>query len=652
MSSEVQTPPRSLPDNSSAWFGAGLLGLLVLAVYLPSFRGGFVWDDLLLVDQNPLVKGELTLRTVWFSTDFPLSNVALWLEWLAFGKHAAGYRIVNAALHAVSCVLLWRLLARLGIRGAWLAAALFAVHPVAAGSVAWISEIKNTLSLPLCLLSFGWYLEFEERHGRGAARPARLPYALSLLAFVLALLSKTSVVVLPVLLLLAVWWRRGRIGRCDIFQTFPFFVLALAFGLLTVWFQSQQTLASFSIPREGFATKLAAAGMAVWFYLGKALAPLNLCATYPRWEVDPSRVLVWLPLVGLLAMAALGGWQRRGWGRHLLFGLGCFGASLFPALGFFEMYFLVFTRVSDHLQYIAVIAPLAGVAALVASVRRDTSLRCLVAVLLLGCGALGLQRARVFAMDETLWRDTLAKNPAAWNAHNNLGCILAERNDLAGAMEHFTASVKLNPRDASAQCNLGRALMLTNDFTQAARHYQAALEVNPNHVDTLKQYGRALAGQQRMPEAVRLLRHALRLKPDAETRRQLAPLLSAAGRDTEAVQELRMALAAEPESAEGLKNLAWLLATSPERRIRNGQEAIELAVKACELTQQKDPMTLTALAAAYAEAGQFTGAIEAAERAITAATNNGNSHLAKLNGQLLRLYQQGRPYHSPSVRGQ
>src|SRR5207244_798040 len=129
--------------------------------------GGFVWDDLLLVQQNPLATGELSLRSIWFSTDFPLANVALWLEWLVFGKHAAGYRIVNAVLHAGSCFLLWRLLTRLKVPGAWLAAALFAVHPVCVASVAWISEIKNTLSLPFYLASFWFYLAAEQKRGDG-----------------------------------------------------------------------------------------------------------------------------------------------------------------------------------------------------------------------------------------------------------------------------------------------------------------------------------------------------------------------------------------------------------------------------------------------------------------------------------------------------
>lgn len=626
---------------------AALLVLLVLAVYLPSFRGGFVWDDALLIDQNPLVKGELTLRSVWFSTDFPLSNVALWLEWLAFGKNATGYRVVNAALHALSCVLLWRLLTRLKIPGGWLGAALFAVHPVAAGSVAWVSEIKNTLSLPLCLLSFGWFLDFLEDQARGKSWPGRRAFTLSLAAFVLALLAKTTVVGLPVVLLLTLWWQRGSCAVADLLKTTPHFLLALGFGLLTVWFQQHQTLAGFPLPAEGFAPRFAAAGRAVWFYLGKALWPLELCAIYPRWDVEPKQVLNFLPLVLITATGALGWWRQRTWGRPLVFGLGCFVAGLFPALGFFDMYFLVFSRVSDHFQYLALIVPLAAGAAGLSLVRPAHLRHGLAGLLLLAVGWLGVQRAQVFTTDETLWRDTLAKNPAAWNAHNNLGCLLAEKGDLAGARAEFEASIKLNPRNASAHCNLGKALLLKSDFAGAEKHFRTALQTQPNHVDSLRNYAAALAERGRSTEAVKFLQEAVQRKPSLEIRLELAGLLTAQGQDAEAVRELRLALAAQPEAVEALSTLAWILATSARDEVRAGSEAVRLAERARAL-KPPDAQGLTALAAAYAETGRYAEAVETAKQAIALAEASAGAdrRFAPLNAQLLRLYQTGRTYHT------
>jgi len=642
-------PPTTLvqPATRRSVAAGAALGLLVLAVYLPSLRGGFIWDDQLLVQQNPLVQGELNWRSIWFSTDFPLSNLALGLEWRAFGQHAAGYRLVNVLLHVGSCLLLWRLLARLKIPGAWLAAALFAVHPVGVASVAWISEIKNTLSLPCYLASLWSYLAAEDDHETGGTRRARRKYLLALATFLLALTAKTSTVMLPVILLAGAWWRRGRLAKSDWLRTAPFFALALTFGLLTIWFQKHQTLASFALPPESFATKLAGAGMAVWFYLGKALLPLQLSAIYPQWEINPQTATAYLPLLLLIGLAAGCWWSRRSWGRPGLFALGCFVVSLFPTLGFWDMYYLVFSRVSDHFQYLALIAPVALVAAGLSAVGRKALLRNVGILLVTGLSLLAAQRARVYATDAALWRDTLAKNPGAWNAHNNLGCLLAEQNDLAGATEHFVASLKLNPRNASAHCNLGRALLLKNNFPAAETHFRSALEIKPDHRDTLKAYGEALGSQGRNAEAVKLLRAAVRLKPDTETRLQLAPLLPGVGRDAEAVVELRAVLATRPDSLPALQNLAWILATAPDEKVRNGLAAVRLAERACELTQHKEARMLSALAAAQAEAGRFAEAATTAQQAIQRAQATGEVGFARVNGQLLRLYQQGRPYHAP-----
>jgi len=290
--------------------GAALLLLVVVAVYWPALDGQFVWDDALLVDKNPLVTGKLSLVSVWYRTDFPLTIFAFWLEWLVWGNHPVPYHVVNVLLHALGTILVWRVLAKLKIPGAWFAALIFGVHPVCVESVAWISEMKNTLSLPFFLGSIWCYLRFEEvRNGerseeRGqraapnefgvrdekaapssqhrissihppqgtfekgagtASSPAQSPvrarpgdeavpapcgrfleralhppssildpesirgYLLSLLLFVLALLSKTSTVMLPVVLLGFAWWRRGRVARRDVWRTSPFFVLALVF---------------------------------------------------------------------------------------------------------------------------------------------------------------------------------------------------------------------------------------------------------------------------------------------------------------------------------------------------------------------------------------------------------------------------------------
>ena len=648
--------------------GVALIFLLAFAVYWPALRGQFVWDDLLLVDRNPLVKGEAGLRSIWFQADFPLTTLAFWLQWLMWGKHPAGYHIVNVLLHALNAVLVWRVLARLRIPGAWIAGMIFAAHPVCVASVAWISELKNTLSLEFFLLSFWFYLKFEgasavwssafrrssdgsqegpPEGGTPSKNPGRHWYWLSLAAFLLALLSKTSTVMLPVVLLGCTWWHRGRIALLDLLRTIPFFVLALAFGLMTVWFQAHQVITGETVQTENFLGRLAGAGRALGFYLGKALLPVKLNLIYPRWTIDATAPLSWLPLllwVGFLAAC----WRfRRSWGRAVLFGLGLFTVTLFPVLGFFDMYFLALSRVSDHFQYLPLIAVIALVAAGLRVRLPPTALRFVVVALVVGASVLTVQRARILAVDEILWRDTLAKNPAAWTAHNNLGCLLAEQNKIDEAIGHFDASLKFNPRNAQAHGNLARALSLQGRFAEAETHFLAALKIKPRDADVHKSYAAALQQRGRTEEALAHLREALEAQPDVETRLQVATLLGATKKTREAVAQYREALSLKPDSVEALNNLAWLLATSPDGSLRDGPEAVRFAEHACRLTQYKEATQLGTLAAAYAEAGRFAEAVATAEKARDRATAAGNTRFAGINQQLLTLYRAGRPYHEP-----
>jgi len=293
-----QPPAEPGADVRRLALGAAVIVLAVFAVYWPALAGQFLWDDVLVVHRNPLVTGELSPRAIWFHMDFPLTYVAFWLEWLAWGNHPAGYHVVNVLLHAASALLLWRVLVQLKIPAAWLAAMIFAVHPVCVGSVAWISELKNTLSLPFFLLSLLWYLRLEPapRTTHHAPRASQW-YGLSLLAFLLALLAKTSTVMLPIVLVACAWWQRGRITWRDWMRASPFFVVALGFGLMSIRFQAHGAIAGATVQSEHFWGRLAGAGMALWFYLGKALLPLNLCMIYPRWHISAAAPGSYLPLL-------------------------------------------------------------------------------------------------------------------------------------------------------------------------------------------------------------------------------------------------------------------------------------------------------------------------------------------------------------------
>ena len=646
--------------------GVLLIFALVLLVYSPILPGNFLMDDYRLVkDENALVNGQMSPLTIWFQTDFTLSAVAWWLQWLAWGDHPAGYHVVNLVLHALSAVLLWRLLVRLKIPGAWFAAAIFAVHPVCVNSVARISEVKNTLSLPFFILSFWAYLRYEETlvsavktpdAGRRDAIRIGWWYGLALVAFVLALLGKTSTVMLPVVLIACAAWQRRRMTRQDWLQTGPFFFLALAFGLMSIWFQKHQALAAAgqTLSPESLWQRIAIAGHVICFYLGKALLPIYLNIVYPRWKLDGNLVASVLPVLFLVAVLGVCWRFRHTWGRGVLFGLGCFILTLFPVLGFFDSQFLVKWQVSDHLQYLPLMAPVALVVASLAALASRNVFRSVGIALLMALSVLTFQRARVFASEETLFQDTLAKNPAAADAHNDLGVILAKRQNYAEAMAHFATAVQLDPQNTGAQLNLGRALAMSGKLDEAQDHFLAVIQLQPNDPVPHVQSANVLMQEGKSHEAVVqfTVAQCLSAKPDVSICMSLATIFFQIGEFHQAADQYRKALSIDPNLPEVLNNLAWLLATCSDNTVRDGAQAVEHAEASCRLTGFKQTGMISTLAAAYAEAGRYPEAVTTAELAIKMQTTNGETQFAAMNTQLLELYRAGMPYHEPPPPGQ
>src|SRR5665213_2037274 len=305
MAKRKQATVKSKSQSEMARFlmGAALLVFITVCAYAPVFHAGFVWDDRPCYPENPLVRSDRGLSMIWsqsplLGSDFPLNQTAFWLEHRFWGEHALGYHIANLSFHILASLLLWKVFARLKMPAAWLAAMLFAVHPAAVGTVAWVSEHKNTMSLMFCLISLLLYLRFDPDEPT-TAKPVLLIF--SLVAFVLAMLSKTSVVVFPVFLLLLAWWRRNRITRADLLKTLPFFAVSIFCGVLTMHGQSQEQYGA-AVQSEGVLARLAAAGWALWFYLGHAFVPFKICAIYPRWEITTPVFIDFLPDFAALAL--------------------------------------------------------------------------------------------------------------------------------------------------------------------------------------------------------------------------------------------------------------------------------------------------------------------------------------------------------------
>ena len=283
--------------------GILLIAAIAFVAYYPSLSGGFIWDDRLYLTECELIKAPDGLYRFWFTTDpidyWPVSNSSLWFEWRLWGMNPAGYRVTNLVLHVCVALLIWAVLNKLAIPGAFLAALLFVVHPVNVESVAWIAQRKGLLAMVFLLLSILWYLRADaERRTTDEEREKTASisfyYWLSLAAFLLALLSKGSVALLPIVLLGTVWWVRRTITLADVLAMIPFFAVAAVLTVVNIWFQKQH--AGAGIRFAGFDERLAGAGATVWFYLSKALLPIDLVFVYPLWKIHTADALWWLPL--------------------------------------------------------------------------------------------------------------------------------------------------------------------------------------------------------------------------------------------------------------------------------------------------------------------------------------------------------------------
>ena len=578
----AEKPSRLLRTlGHSTWLlGFFLIGATIIS-YLPVFHAGVIWDDRSFVFDNPLIHRPDGLYGFWFSTQpvdfYPMTSTMLWVEWRLWGASPLGYHVVNVLLHALSALVLWRALQRLHIPGAWLAAALFALHPVNVESVAWIAQRKNTLAMFFYLLSLLWYLRFDPifRPGPEAAGLANRPqdrssqwrwYWFSLAAFLAALLSKTAVAPMPLVLLGLIWWRRGRLGRSDAWHTLPFLATAVVVGLISLWFQSHRAIGSDVVRVDSLWARLAGAGWAVWFYLYKAALPFGLSSIYPRWQIDEGHWWSYVPGL-LLVTAFLACWRyRRRWGQGPLLTLGYFVVMLLPVLGFMNIGFMRLSLVADHWQYFAIIGPLSLAAAAITTAHglaRTGRLFPAVAfggVLLVVLAGLTWRQCGLYVDPGTFWRAALAANPDSWLAHNNLGSVLFDQGQVDKAMVHFQRAVEIEPDYSTAHYNLGGALHQKGQTEEAITHFRKALEIQPKYAMAHYNLGEILRQSGQTDEAIAHFRAALEIQPEyAEAHNSLGASLFRKGRVDEALIHLQRALELQPNQAETHNNFANLL---------------------------------------------------------------------------------------------
>jgi tetratricopeptide (TPR) repeat protein len=490
----VTAPSPKLAKRT--WWLALLLVVGTVLAYLPVWHAGLIWDDRSFIMDNPLIRQADGLWRFWFSTKpvdyYPVTSTMWWIEWRLWGENPMGYHVVNVLLHALGAVLLWRLLARLKIPGSWLAAAIFAVHPVNVESVAWIAERKNVLAMVFYLASLSCFVRSDScTVVEGASKPSSGPspwrwYGLALTAFFLALLSKTVVAPMPFVLLGLVWWQQGRVKRTDVLRALPFFAMAAFIGSISFWFQAHRAIGADIVRTDSFWARLAGAGWAIWFYAYKALLPFGLRAIYPRWQIDGGQWWAYLPSLPV-AGAFVACWRhRRTWGKAPLLGFFYFVVMLSPVLGFLDIGFMKFSLVADHWQYFAIIGPIALFSAGMAKGYERLgphpryALAALVGAMLVGLAALTYRQSELYRDSGTFWRAVLAADPDSWGAHNNLGGFLVEQGQSDEALAHFRRAVELQPGYAKAQYNLGAALREKGQVDEAIVHLPRAVDLEPS----------------------------------------------------------------------------------------------------------------------------------------------------------------------------
>jgi Flp pilus assembly protein TadD len=594
----------SAPGNRFGSAGIALaITIASFAAYWPAIHGAWLWDDRLEIVDNVNVHAASGWWRSWVNPEgmdyFPVKGMAQWAEWHLWGDATTGYHLANVALHVIASLLAWRLFTRLGITFGWVGGALVALHPLAVESVAWIAEFKNELSLVFLLVAANGYVASE----KGGPRRA---YVVALIAFVLALLSKSTVVMFPVACLCCDLWARGRIDRRDLLRSAPFFLASLLLGLVTVVFQSRRAI-GLAGPMPALHDRVGQAGWSLLAYLGHAVLPWKLSPIYlpiaPDWPVIVPWMLLFLITV---ALWVAGGASRR----HGLVALAVFSALLAPILGLLPMSYLRVAPRADHLAYLGLV-PLGALASGMAGGLQAGSRR--VGSAVIGCvlagGFLGTwSHAANFASPRALWSAAAERAPGSWLAAANLGKVALDegkyrdaaalldraevlrpdsaevRLDRGNAYDHlgnpgaaeaeYRKAVALDPAFPGAYYDLGVLLLDEGDPVGASVALRQALRLDANDAAAHNNLGLALG---RMGDA-RLagieFGEAIRLDPGRkEAHLNLGNLLARQGEPDAAISQYRLALMIDPAYAAAKANLAAVLRAYGRSPSDNGQPA-------------------------------------------------------------------------------
>jgi Flp pilus assembly protein TadD len=589
--------------------GAILVAAVVLA-YVPVWSAGFIWDDDINLTANPCIVGPLGLKEIWTTGAaqfYPLVLTTFWVEHALWGLWPLPYHLVNVFLHVGCAIVLWQVLRKLLVPGAWFGAALWALHPVQVESVAWISELKNTQSGLFYLLSILFFV----RHLRSpnAAKPISRDwdYGLTLLFAILAIASKSSTVILPVVLCLCAWWVEGRWHWRNLIKIAPIVPISIAASALTLWTQVMSREShSVSDPRlHTWPAHLVGAGEGFWFYLGKLVWPHPLIALYPQLEVKTNEPLSYLPFLAVVVLLFVLWRQRNSWGRPWFFAFAYFLIAMLPELEFAGWY------IGDHFQYLGSMGPLALAGAGLATFPKKVLQIVLGVILTLSLAFLTFRQACIDRNSASLWTYTLSWNDAAWLGHNNLGLVLLDAGQYDRALAEFQKSCELCPVFVGARSNVGLTYFKLGQIERAVTNYRTATEMDPQDKGAHDGLGTALAQKGDSDGAIAEFRRAAELNPmDFDPENRLGNELQEKGRPDEAMAAFREAIARAPHLAE----LHFNLGNALDKAARFGEAADEYR-KAIEL-KPANADAHNGLGIALAQQGDVAGAVAEFQKAL------------------------------------
>ena len=531
------------------------LVILVAVSYAPAVLwGGFVWDDV-IITKAPPIRDAAGLWRIWFSPDdlrqweghyWPLLYTTFWLEHKLWGFAPLGYHLVNLLLHSAVVLLVWRLLLRLGVPGSWFAAAVFAVHPLHTESVAWIMGRKDVLAALFALACAFSYMRFVE-DGRGAR------YVRALALFIAGLLSKSTIVTLPVAFVAWHWWKQWRVARVDWMRVLPFFAVGLCITVTDWWIYKGKEAISFDY---SFLERVVIAVRALWFYVIKLVWPADLAVIYPRWHISVADPWGWTGVVAGALVAVLLWYDRRRIGRGPLVAVLFFSGMLFPVLGFVDYGYMQFSFVADRYQYLAglgviallVAATTAGLARLGAlSDARRIGVGVVAVVVLVALGTLTWRQSEIYQDRGTYFTHILSLNPEARGAQHNFGDWLSDEGRHEEALAAYRIAHEQRPDFATIVNKMGVEYESLGRSDEAEAHYRRASRMDPRHVDAINNLALLLTRRKQPREALPLYREAIRIDPRyVNAYVGMSAALGQMRRYAEALKMLEQALALEP----------------------------------------------------------------------------------------------------------